>query len=237
MKLYTVYKHVSPKGKVYIGITHKYPAEKRWGKNGIRYLGKNKNGEFIHRSFANAILKYGWNKIEHIILAEGLLKEEAEAIEISLIAYYKSKNMSYNITNGGEGASGSKGKKGIPMSEETKRKISLANKGRKSSPEFCAKMREIKSHISDETRKRMSAGQKGRIMSPETRLKMSLVAKGKPKSIEIRRKLSLSKIGNTIRKGKITSPETREKQRIAALKRVQRMKLEKYGIPEDSDCI
>ena len=55
MELYTVYKHVSPKGKVYIGITHKYPAEKRWGKNGYGYK--------TQRAFARAIKKYpDWDK-------------------------------------------------------------------------------------------------------------------------------------------------------------------------------
>ena len=36
VKNYTVYKHTSPSGKVYIGITC-CPVEKRWGKNGSKY--------------------------------------------------------------------------------------------------------------------------------------------------------------------------------------------------------
>ena len=101
MENYAVYKHISPSKKVYIGITRQYPVEKRWGKNGIKYLNKNKKGEYVHRYFVNAILKYGWNNIEHIVMYTNLTKENAENTEKSLIAFYKDKNLSYNITEGG----------------------------------------------------------------------------------------------------------------------------------------
>jgi group I intron endonuclease len=86
------------------------------GKDGKNY----KNNSY----FNNAINKYGWNNIKHEILFTGLTKEEAEQLEIDLIAQYKSNNSKYgyNIENGGN----STGK----LSEETKMKISLANKGR-----------------------------------------------------------------------------------------------------------
>lgn len=50
---YTVYRHISPSGKVYIGITSMEP-EKRWGKNGYGYRRQ--------KYFNNAIRKYGGAK-------------------------------------------------------------------------------------------------------------------------------------------------------------------------------
>ena len=105
---YTVYKHTSPSGKVYIGITGRKP-EKRWD---------NGNGYKHNKHFNNAIKKYGWGNIQHEVLVEGLTKEQAEQMEIELIAKYRSTDcrFGYNISNGGN----SIGK----HSEKTKRKIS-----------------------------------------------------------------------------------------------------------------
>lgn len=75
-----VYKHTSPSGKVYIGITSQNP-QSRWNK-GKGYKGCIK--------FFNAILKYGWDNIEHTILADNLTKEEAETVEKSLISHSSS---------------------------------------------------------------------------------------------------------------------------------------------------
>ena len=67
MNNYSVYIHLFPNNKVYIGITKQKP-EHRWN-NGKGY----KNNDYL----ANAILKYGWNNIEHKILYSNLTKEEA----------------------------------------------------------------------------------------------------------------------------------------------------------------
>jgi hypothetical protein len=58
MKRWILYRHTSPSGKVYIGITFK-TANKRWN-NGRGYS----NCTY----FYNAILKYGWDNIKHEIL-------------------------------------------------------------------------------------------------------------------------------------------------------------------------
>lgn len=60
------------------------------------------------------------------------------------------------------------------MTEETKRKMSEANKGRK---------------LSEEHKRRISEGRKGRKFTEETKKKMSLASKGKPKSEEHKRKI------------------------------------------------
>lgn len=91
---YCVYKHTSPSGKVYIGITMKNPL-KRWA-NGLGYCRQS--------YFFNAILKYGWDNFTHEILYTGLTKEEACQKEIELIALYRSnqRKYGYNISSGGE---------------------------------------------------------------------------------------------------------------------------------------
>ena len=98
MKLYTVYKHTSPSGKVYIGITSKKP-EYRWN-HGRGYK------EIDQPVFYRAIKKYGWDNITHEILYSGLQEKDAKNLEISLIKQYKSLGLSYNITDGGEGTNG-----------------------------------------------------------------------------------------------------------------------------------
>ena len=148
---YYVYKHTFPNNKVYIGITKQKP-QNRWD-NGKGY----KHNNYIK----NAINKYGWSNIEHKILFENLTKEEAEQREIELIAFYKSnqKNFGYNIENGGHVNC---------VSEETKKKLSIANKGK---------------IISKETRQKMSKNNAriwlGKKLNNETRIKMSESHKGK----------------------------------------------------------
>lgn len=108
---YTVYKHISPTGKIYIGITSSNP-KLRWS-NGKGYIG--------NEYFTNAIQKYGWKNFKHEILFENLSKEEACKKEIELIVEYKSNNreFGYNICAGGEGTNG------YHHTEETKKKLSL----------------------------------------------------------------------------------------------------------------
>lgn len=93
LKKYTVYKHVSPSGKVYIGITEGV-VEKRWRAGwGYQY----------NTHFYNAIQKYGWDNFEHEILFTNLTAEEAAKKEIELIEFYHSddRNKGYNISPGG----------------------------------------------------------------------------------------------------------------------------------------
>lgn len=123
---YTVYMHTVPNGKVYIGITKQNPI-KRW------LHGK---GYQKQEYFYNAILKYGWDNIEHRILFTELSQEEAEQKEIELIKQYKSnqREFGYNIENGG---------RINKMSEETIEKIRIANTGRHHTEDACKRCSEI----------------------------------------------------------------------------------------------
>lgn len=92
-KTYTVYMHKNKSnGKVYVGITSQKP-EHRW-RNGNGYRGM---------MFMNAIKKYGWDNFEHLILHEGLTREEAISKEIETIDKYQSRDrlFGYNRDIGG----------------------------------------------------------------------------------------------------------------------------------------
>lgn len=105
-RAFCVYRHVSPSGKSYIGITSQDP-EDRWG-NGYNYMGQ---------GFWTAILKYGWDSFEHYVYTEtGFVKwplpegktvklfelDEARRLERSLIMKYNSYYDGYNESLGGE---------------------------------------------------------------------------------------------------------------------------------------
>lgn len=114
---YVVYIHICPNNKKYIGITSCKNPNRRW-QSGKGYVGS--------KYFYNAINKYGWENIEHIIMAENLTEIEAKQMEVNLIYINKSNNRKYgyNISIGGESACG------ILPTEETRRKISENRKGK-----------------------------------------------------------------------------------------------------------
>ena len=156
---YVVYKHTSPSGKVYIGITSQKPI-KRWGLNGQQYSGS--------KYFWKAIQKYGWENFIHEILHENLSRDEARSLEMSLIAQFRSNEeaFGYNITIGGGGAAGYK------QSQEhiQKRMEKTAEKlrGRHLSEEHKLKIKE------------KSGYWQGKHRSPETKEKLRVALKGKP---------------------------------------------------------
>lgn len=91
---FTVYKHTTPSGKVYIGITSNDP-KFRW---------RNGNGYHYNSHFYSAIKKYGWDNITHEIIETGLSNEAACDLEIRLIRKYNAADpkFGYNRTFGGE---------------------------------------------------------------------------------------------------------------------------------------
>lgn len=128
-KKWCVYIHANLiNNKKYIGITSKNP-EERWGKDGSGYA---KDQPVIH----NAIQKYGWENFSHTIYADNLTFDEAQKIEIELIALYKTNckkytnpEQGYNMTDGSEGVIG------YPISDEIRKKMSEKAKERLVNPE------------------------------------------------------------------------------------------------------
>lgn len=95
-RLFTIYRHVSPIGRVYVGITSQ-DVETRW-RHGDNYR------NFTY--FKRAIRKYGWKNFKHEILFTNVEEERAKRLEIELIRHYKGLGISYNLTNGGDGTNG-----------------------------------------------------------------------------------------------------------------------------------
>jgi len=125
--------------------------------------------------------------------------DEAAAFdhECMLIAEYRAGGvMLSNLTDGGDGASGK------VMSEEAKRLISIANKGRKREP------------FSDVTRAKMSASHLGKKQSAEAIAKTAAAHIGMKRSPETLARMSAALKGKGV--GRYVSAETRAK--ISAIK-------------------
>lgn len=155
---YCVYKHTSPSGKVYIGITKK-KATYRWA-NGLGYK--------TSPHFWNAIQKYGWKNFSHEILVDGISREEACAEERRLIAELNAIDPAYgyNQKTGGE--------IGSFMSEAAREKLSKSLKAfYANNPQAIEKIsrRATGFHHTDEAKAKMSAAKKGRTFTqtPEWR--------------------------------------------------------------------
>lgn len=108
--IWSVYIHIAPNGKVYVGATSKLPRI-RWN-YGYGYKG--------NKEFFNDIIAYGWNNIIHEVVRSGLTETQAYELEKELIQKYDSMNpqKGYNKTAGGKGSLGYK-----PTPETTKRLI------------------------------------------------------------------------------------------------------------------
>lgn len=123
-KTYCVYKHTSPCGKSYIGITSQRPSNRF--RNGDGY----KHNKYFYR----AIQKYGWGNFTHQILINGLSESDALIEEERLIRELGTCNsdLGFNLMTAG-GSAGT-------HSQETKEKIRVAATGRRASEETRAKM-------------------------------------------------------------------------------------------------
>lgn len=188
-----VYMHKTPNNKYYIGITTCEDPNGRW---------KYGKGYKTQSYFWKAIVKYGWDNIEHTVIAENLTLDEACKMEIELIDKYQSNNpeFGYNCCPGGNTNAGyhhteeakkrmseaKKGKtppnKGKHLSEEQKERLRQVNLGKKQSKETIERRRQkLLGHtVSEETRRKISNGHKGKHLSEETRKKLSEINKGKP---------------------------------------------------------
>ena len=163
MKLYTLYIITNKiNGKVYIGQTYK-TTEKRAGNNGLSYKSS--------PLFYNAIQKYGWYNFYTVELCSAINKANSDCLERYYIKTYDSTNpeKGYNIAPGGSSfflgrkhSEETKKKmsrpawnKGKPMSDEQKKKLSIATKGKKRKP------------FSDEHRQALSLANTGKVFTEE----------------------------------------------------------------------
>ena len=175
MNNYKVYKHTSPSGKVYVGITRN-DTKRRW---------KNGQGYVSNAHFYRAIQRYGWESFKHEIVTEGLTEEEATEKERALIALYDSTNPArgYNVEPGGETRAPTTAAKisatltGRHLSAECKQHMSVTRKGRK---------------LTEEQKKKISVSHK---VNPKVLAHIIALNKkraGTPKAAETKRKMAES---------------------------------------------
>jgi len=199
---FLVYKHSSPSGKSYVGVTSNLT--KRNSKH------RRDNGCI---AFHTAIKKYGWESFTHEILVENLSHEEANDWEKFFIKIENTLAPNgYNLKDGGDS---------FTHSAETRTKISNSLKGKKASIEARAKISAAhKGKVnSPETRAKMSVSQKGKKRSAEAITNISNSQKGKPSpkkgkplSDEQKAKMSATMKGRiSPNKGKKASEETKKK--------------------------
>lgn len=150
---FIVYEHLFPNGKSYVGITCQ-KQNRRW---------RNGKGYYCNIRMSNAIKKYGWDNIQHIILAKDLTIDQAELLERQIIR-------EKDLTNPDKGYNYAIGGIHPPHTEETKRKIAEKAKGRKHSDDFKKWISANNSgannfmygkHHSEETKKKISEAKKG----------------------------------------------------------------------------
>jgi len=183
----------------------KYIGQRMFVKDWKYYLG---SGKYLKLAFK----KYSKENFSREIIAIAYSRDELNILEIMFIKKYNAviDNNYYNILEGGGGSPTS----GTHYSDELKKKISNALKGKRLSEE-------TKRKIGDAERgeKHYNYGKK---MSDETRFKLSQSHMGKIISEETREKISKSNIGRFVsestrikigskHKGKIISEETRKK--------------------------
>lgn len=146
-------------GKRYIGITSLKPTN-RWA-----------NGDGYKRCplFYAAIQKYGWDAFRHEVLYTGLTQEEAERLEVELIAKYQTQDheKGYNLAAGG-GVN-----HGFHRTEEFKQKLSEARTG-----VYAGERHNMYGKPkSEETKEKIRSAQVGVPKTPEMRSNMSAAAK------------------------------------------------------------
>lgn len=189
-KRYTIYKHISPDGKTYIGCTGDVP-EIRWRKG------------YLHNdALSKDIDKYGWDNFKHDIVSSDMNETDAYALEKELIYKYQSTDpdRGYNKSVGG------KVNYGMIRSDEYKQKMSALKQGEKHNfygkhhtEESKRKMSESSrgsnhpmygKHLKEETKRKLSESHKRENLSSETLTKMREARLGKKLSEVTKQKIS-----------------------------------------------
>lgn len=166
-----------------------------------------RSNKHFNKHLQNAWNKYGEENFEFNIVKECSLDDDLDLLEKDYIKKFKEENLSYNMTDGGDGGCWL----GKHLTDEAKRKIGEKNRinmtGRKLSEETRKKMSEsqLKRVYTDEEkerrRERLRASNIGKVVSDETKELLRKInqenppsAKFTPDDIREIRRLKLSGI-------------------------------------------
>lgn len=146
-----IYMLTSPSGKIYIGQAKDYKTRKR---QHIQLSKKQRT------PVGRAIMKYGFESFKEVILytQKEYNRKDLNEKETYYIELYNSRNkeVGYNICKGGEGRTG-------PLSNSTKKKMSLAKKGKPSNRKNTSTSEKTRKQMSESHKKPASDYQKQRI--------------------------------------------------------------------------
>ena len=165
-KLRLIYQFTSPSGKSYIGQTN----------NLSRRINSHKHTSRCS-AFSDAIKKYGFDKFTLTIIKDNLTIDEANYWEALYIKELNTVSPNgYNLRTGGDNSL---------VSEETRKKMSVAFKGRISNRKGCrltddtreklciARNKRKNKPCSEDTKNKISQSNKGRRFTEEHKLKLS----------------------------------------------------------------
>ena len=194
-----------PNGKIYIGkgvnVNERLKAYPKCGRNIGIYI-------------KNAITKYGWDSfnVEILDIFETFDKEKDHDHLLNVESNYMKLFNSTNREFGYNVCSYSTDRTGIPHSEETKRKMSLSQMGKRVSESTKEKLRKINlgNKHSDATKEKMRNSRLGYQLSEESKDKVRQARLGKTHTEESLKKMRDVKLG---KKMKPLSDETKEKIR------------------------
>lgn len=187
-----IYKITSPSGKVYIGQSR--DIKKRWSSH--RRSGRTTK---LYSSFRKYGVKYHKFEVIHELKECDASQDEMDRLEQYYMDLYREHGFELlNLQEAGRSA--------VP-SEETRRKMSEAQKGKKVSEETKRKLSKINSG--------KNHPKYGTKHSKETRDKISKANKGNKRSEEVKKKLSELKKGNKNMLGKSHTEETKNKISMA----------------------
>ena len=157
--------------------------------------------------FHNALRKYGLENWVYCVLEDNVLRENLNMMETDWIEYYDSFYSGYNMTTGGD--------TNVIISEETRKRLSEARKGK---------------HPTEETRRKLSELRKGR--TPWNKGKLGQIAwnKGKHPTEETRKRMSESHKGKkTWNCGKINVYSDEAKRKISKARSKNKL-INKYDL-------
>jgi group I intron endonuclease len=160
MHIYVITNTVN--GKIYVG--------QHSGKNLSQYFKLDIQRALAGREFKpllyRAIRKYGADAFKIFTLVHPSDKDQMDKLERFFIRSLETqdRDIGYNIVAGGGGSHG------VKFSDEHRKKISDALRGKKKSDEHRKNISESKKYLSEESRRNISLAQRGKVMLPKTKI-------------------------------------------------------------------